>query len=256
MTKKWITLGLTLACTSLLLAGCQSPAKQESSQKETTTEKTTKKEPKKVVDLNALELPQLNQEVADNEALVEMETTEGNIKIKLFPEIAPKAVENFLTHAKKDYYKDVLFHRVINDFMIQTGDPEGTGMGGESIWKKPFKDEGSQQLFNIRGALSMANAGPNTNGSQFFIVQNKKDMSEGLLTDEYPEKIIQQYKQGGAPYLDYVFEGSDSVHTVFGQVIEGMDVVDKIAEAETDSQDKPKKDIKIEKITVLKDMNK
>ena len=103
-----------------------------------------------------------------------IKTNLGTIKVALFPQYAPKAVENFVSLAKKGYYDGVIFHRVIADFMIQTGDPTGTGMGGKSIYGKEFEDEFSQELFNVRGALSMANAGPNTNGSQFFIVQNKK----------------------------------------------------------------------------------
>ena len=102
-----------------------------------------------------------------------IKTNHGEIVIQLFPEQAPKTVENFVGLAKKGYYDGVIFHRVINDFMIQGGDPTGTGMGGESIWGAPFEDEFSNELFNIRGALSMANAGPATNGSQFFIVQNQ-----------------------------------------------------------------------------------
>ena len=115
--------------------------------------------------------PQLSTEVAENEALVTMNTTMGPIKIKLFKEQVPKTVENFLTHAENGYYDGIIFHRVIPEFMIQGGDPTGTGMGGESIYGNTFQDEFTMDLFNLRGALSMANAGPNTNGSQFFIVQ-------------------------------------------------------------------------------------
>ena len=198
------------------------------------------------VDLNALDLPQLSTEVAENEDLIEMVTSEGSIEIKLFPEIAPKTVENFITHAKDGYYDGLSFHRVINDFMIQGGDPNGDGTGGESIWGEPFEDEISNQLYNLRGALSMANAGPGTNGSQFFIVQNSDDVSDGLLKVEKPDKIIEAYKNGGSPHLD-------GAHTVFGQVIKGMDVVDKIAAADTDSNNKPTKDITIEKINILQE---
>ena len=118
--------------------------------------------------------PQLSKEVAANEALVVMNTTMGPIKIKLFPEQAPKTVENFLTHAENGYYDGIIFHRVIEDFMIQGGDPTGTGMGGASIFGDTFEDEFTMDLFNLRGALSMANAGPGTNGSQFFIVHASK----------------------------------------------------------------------------------
>lgn len=193
--------------------------------------------------------PQLSKEVAENEALVEMNTTLGTIQIKLFPEHAPKTVENFLTHAENGYYNGIIFHRVIEDFMIQGGDPTGTGMGGESIYGDSFEDEFSMNLFNLRGALSMANAGPNTNGSQFFIVQNK-ELAPGTASQMeqagFPAEIIKAYEEmGGTPHLDHR-------HTVFGQVIEGMDVVDKIAAVETGAQDKPLEDVVIESMKVIK----
>ena len=140
-----------------------------------------------------------------------------------------------------------IFHRVISDFMIQGGDPNGDGTGGESIWCGNFEDEFSDELFNIRGALSMANAGPNTNGSQFFIVQNKNMPKRYIREMEpagYPKEIIKRYKQGGTPWLD-------QKHTVFGQVIEGMDVVDKIAKVPRNKlNDKPKEDVIINKVTI------
>ena len=102
--------------------------------------------------------------------IVVLETTQGKIEIQLQPKIAPKAVENFVTHIKNGYYNGLIFHRIIKNFMIQGGDPTGTGRGGQSIWNKSFKDEFSPKaLFNKSGILAMANAGPNTNGSQFFI---------------------------------------------------------------------------------------
>ena len=178
-----------------------------------------------------------------------MNTTMGSIKIKLFPEQAPKTVENFTTHAKNGYYDGIIFHRVIKDFMIQGGDPTGTGRGGESIWGASFKDEFDVDLHNLRGALSMANAGPGTNGSQFFIVQcdtcneNLLSQMEQLL-DSFPRDTIDNYKKlGGTPWLDYK-------HSVFGQVYEGMDVVDAIANVETGFQDKPVEDVKIISIDV------
>jgi peptidyl-prolyl cis-trans isomerase A (cyclophilin A) len=199
--------------------------------------------------------PQLSTDIAENEAAVKIKTTEGDITIKLFPEQAPLTVENFLTHAKEGYYNGTIFHRVIKDFMIQGGDPLGNGTGGESIWAgkdttidagNGFKDEFSAFLYNIRGSLSMANAGTGTNGSQFFINQNTTDMSSQLSSSSYPGKIVDAYKNGGNPNLD-------SKHTVFGQVIDGMNVVDKIASVETDDNDKPKTDVKIESIEIIKD---
>jgi peptidyl-prolyl cis-trans isomerase B (cyclophilin B) len=193
--------------------------------------------------------PQLTTEVSDKEKVVEMETTMGKIKIKLFPEYAPKAVENFVKHSEEGYYDGLIFHRVIKDFMIQGGDPSGNGTGGESIYGQPFEDEFSNQLYNLRGALSMANSGSNTNGSQFFIVQNTKldsQLKDQMEQVGYPKEIIAAYeKNGGTPWLDHK-------HTVFGQVIEGMDVVDKIASTSVDAKDKPEKDVVIKKITVLK----
>ncbi|EOV5451327.1 peptidylprolyl isomerase [Listeria innocua] len=190
--------------------------------------------------------PQLSKEVAPNEIEAEMITNRGTIRIKLFPEIAPKTVENFVTHSKNGYYDGLIFHRVIPEFMIQGGDPDGRGTGGESIWGESFEDEFSTEAFNLRGALSMANAGPNTNGSQFFIVQ-KPDMPADMLGQMeqagFPVEIIEAYKQGGTPWL----EGR---HTVFGHVIEGMDVVDEIANLPTGMQDKPVNDVVIEKINI------
>lgn len=175
---------------------------------------------------------QFEKPAKDSEVIV-METSKGTIKLRLFPDKAPKTVENFVTHAKEGYYDGLTFHRVINGFMIQGGDPLGNGMGGESIWGRPFEDEFDVELRNFRGALSMANAGPCTNGSQFFIVQ-AKDCDPGLLSQMkeigvnargqgFPEEVVAKYAEiGGTPWLDYK-------HSVFGQVFEGMDVVDAIA---------------------------
>ncbi|MFC7687852.1 peptidylprolyl isomerase [Ureibacillus sp. GCM10028918] len=192
--------------------------------------------------------PQLTKELNPGEVLVEMNTTLGAVKIKLFPEHAPKTVENFLGHAKSGYYNGIIFHRVITDFMIQGGDPTGTGMGGQSIWGDSFEDEFNESLFNLRGALSMANAGPNTNGSQFFIVQMEhtpNNMIAQLEQAKYPKEVIEAYAQnGGTPWLDFK-------HTVFGHVVEGMDIVDKIANVDKDMRDKPLEDVKIESITII-----
>ncbi|AEV67762.1 peptidylprolyl isomerase [Acetivibrio clariflavus] len=181
---------------------------------------------------------------AKGETIAIMKTSMGDIKIKFFPSVAPKAVENFITHAKNGYYDNVIFHRVINDFMIQGGDPTGTGMGGESIWNEPFEDEFSEKLRNYRGALSMANRGPNTNGSQFFIVQAPsdtitQDWIDQMKSNKFPDDVVAKYKEvGGTPWLD-------NKHTVFGQVYEGMDIVDKIAAVEVGANDKPVKDVRI-----------
>lgn len=176
-------------------------------------------------------------------------TTMGDIKVKLFPKEAPKTVENFVTHAKNGYYNGIIFHRVIKDFMIQGGDPTGTGMGGESIWGDSFEDEFDVNLHNLRGALSMANAGPGTNGSQFFIVQADTTPANMLsqmkdIPDSFPADIVEDYKNlGGTPWLDFR-------HSVFGQVMEGMDTVDKIAATKVGAADKPLFDISIEGIDI------
>lgn len=213
----------------------------------TSTKTTEKKEGTKQV--SSTVFPQLTNEVAANERLVEMETSMGNIKIKLFPEYAPKAVENLVKHSEQGYYNGLIFHRVIKNFMIQGGDPNGNGTGGESIYGAPFKDEISKNLFNIRGALAMANSGPNTNGSQFFIVQNPSldpSMKAQVEKAGYPKEIVNAYERnGGSPWLD-------GGYTVFGQVIDGMDVVDKIAATPVDGKDKPEKDVVIKTIKVLK----
>ena len=207
-----------------------------------------------------------------------IQTNKGEIRIQFFPEQAPKAVENFKTHAKEGYFDGLIFHRVINNFMIQGGDPTGTGAGGESIWKKDFEDEPSNELYFFRGALAMANRGPNTNGSQFFIVQNnsvaeqmlqllkeskttendgdnmgiylgEKFISINEMKNAFTDTALDFNEQnGGSIELESVFSGS--VYTIFGQVYSGLDTVDAIAVSETDSSDKPVEDIIIEKITI------
>ncbi len=183
------------------------------------------------------------------DTLAVMHTNMGDIKIKLFPEKAPKTVENFVTHSKNGYYNGLKFHRVINDFMIQGGDPRGNGTGGESIWGGSFPDEFDPELHNLRGALSMANSGPNTNGSQFFIVQarevpaNMLEQMRDLEDNGFPADITAAYAElGGTPWLDFR-------HTVFGQVTDGMDVVDKIAAVETNN-DVPCEDVIINSINI------
>ena len=178
-----------------------------------------------------------------------MHTNHGDIKILMLSEYAPKTVENFTTHAKNGYYNGLIFHRVINNFMIQGGDPTGTGCGGESIWGRSFEDEFHPLAHNIRGALCMANSGPNTNGSQFFVVQAKEVPAQMLaqmkqMPDSFPEEFVEAYANlGGTPWLDFR-------HSVFGQVIEGMDIVDEIAAVETGAQDRPKEDVVIEGIDI------
>ena len=143
-----------------------------------------------------------------------LHTNHGAIELELFPDDSPKTVENFQTLAGKGFYDGVLFHRVIPDFMIQGGDPTGTGSGGPGY---TFEDEPNERHV-LRGALAMANAGPNTNGSQFFIVT-----------------------ADACPWLD-------GKHTVFGRVVSGMDVVDGIAALDRDGSDRPKQEVTIQRV--------
>ena len=189
-------------------------------------------------------------ELKKGDVIATIKTNFGSIRVKMLPEAAPKAVENFLTHARNGYYNGIIFHRVINDFMIQGGDPTGTGMGGESIWDDPFEDEFTPDARNFRGALSMANAGPGTNGSQFFIVQAGPETIDARMFPmlkrqgkEFSEEAVAKYTEmGGTPWLD-------GAHTVFGQVIEGMDVVDKIAAVRVDRSSRPYDEVTIIGIT-------
>lgn len=151
-----------------------------------------------------------------------IETNRGTFEVKLFPEAAPKAVENFVKLSEKKYYDGTIFHRVIPGFMIQGGDPAGNGTGGSSIWGKSFEDEYSPNLkFDKPGLLAMANRGPSTNGSQFFVTT------------------------GAANWLT-------GKHTIFGEVTSGMDVVKKIENAPTKGQNRPDEPQKIIKITINK----
>ena len=194
-----------------------------------------------------LHFPQVEIEALEG-PIATIKTNHGDMRIKLFPDHAPKTVANFIALSKDGYYDGVIFHRIIKDFMIQGGDPTGTGMGGESIYGESFEDEFSEELYNVRGALSMANAGPNTNGSQFFIVQNqhlpysKKEIARG----GWPEPIAEIYaEQGGTPHLD-------RRHTVFGQLADeaSYEVLDAIVGVETGAMDKPIEDVVIETIEI------
>lgn len=149
---------------------------------------------------------------AQESPVVVLETSQGNIEVRLFPDVAPKACENFIGLAQKGYYNGLIFHRVIKDFMVQGGDPTGTGQGGESLWGGNFEDEFSDQVqFDRQGLLAMANAGPATNGSQFFITTIP------------------------TPWLN-------GRHTIFGEVVSGYDVVQRIESSEVDMESRPLQD--------------
>ncbi|HWP52024.1 MAG TPA: peptidylprolyl isomerase [Clostridia bacterium] len=307
MKFKRMTVLLMAFC--MVLAGCggsaSSGAQQSSEESSSATESsdvTNIENTWKAGDLPQFEAPE------SGTPLVTLRTSMGDIKMMLFPQAAPKAVENFVQHCKNGYYDGVTFHRVIEDFMIQGGDPQGNGTGGESIWGESFEDEFSDNLYNFRGAVSMANAGYSTNGSQFFIVQEDaaqypesnyrvskenaevvmqyilqnaeyykasmlmmekqkqpnvtkeelqayaEELNAGLtaikdkgLTDEvrarFSAAVNKYIEVGGLPTLDYK-------HTVFGQVVSGMEVVDAIARVETGENDKPATDVVIQSVTV------
>ena len=213
---------------------------------------------------------------SEGEEIAEVYTNLGSFKIRFFPDDAPKAVENFKSLSKNEYYNGIRFHRIIENFMIQGGDPKENGTGGESIWGAPFEDEFSRDLLNITGAVSMANSGPNTNGSQFFI--NYQDPSTYSGWDRFQQmydayknnpsvfnsrfgstvdmiKVTDDVKNlyekhGGNPHLDGYYNTSQKGHTVFGQVFEGLDVVEKISKVETDENSRPKNDVKIEYVFI------
>ena len=192
------------------------------------------------------EYPQTQPEKLSTD--VTIHTNMGDIEIALFEDAAPKAVNNFKSLAKEGYYDGVIFHRIIKDFMIQGGDPTGTGAGGDSIYGNKFEDEFSENYYHLRGALSMANAGPNTNGSQFFIVtasQVPLSMLGQLEALNLPQVVVEAYGEvGGTPWLD-------SRHTVFGHVTKGMDIVEKIESVPTNPADRPIEDVIIESIDIL-----
>ncbi|MBR1459788.1 MAG: peptidylprolyl isomerase [Oscillospiraceae bacterium] len=176
----------------------------------------------------------------------------GDVKIKLFPELLPEACENFTTLAQSGYYDDLIFHRVIEDFMIQGGDPKADGTGGESCWGGEFDGGWSPQLLHLPGALAYANsAGTSTDGSQFYIVTGQP-MPESTL-DYYTEELNIYYTQearslygqyGGYASLD----GGN--YTVFGQVFDGLDIVYAISQVDTDANDKPRDAVYIDSVTV------
>ena len=257
MKKRMMTLALA-AVMAFGMAGCGGEKETENNNTGTVTNVDT-------TNLQA-QTPEAGEEIAV------ITTSKGVVKMRFFPEEAPKAVENFKTLAKDGYYDGITFHRVIEDFMVQGGDPTGTGMGGESCWGEDFETEVSERLHFYRGAVAMANAGLDTNGSQFFIVQQKTVAENALkaledardnneeelgvtLTDGnyytlsqlYPDEVLNYYReQGGAAHLEYVFGNG---YSIFGQVFEGLETIDAIAAVETDESDKPVNDIIIESIT-------
>lgn len=284
-----LIVAFTMGLTSCSNPNEQAPTGNEDSQNEATnanadtsgsgTEAETEMTEEKLDEILPIidsvdELPQFSP-LKEGEQLVTLKTNYGDITIRFFPEYAPNAVENFVTLAESGYYNGITFHRVKNDFMIQAGDPTGTGAGGESIFGEKFDDEITPYLKHFTGAVAMANSGADTNGSQFYIVENdelsesQKSYMENFKNN--PENVLQidsetgteitnnrffspivaeEYiEHGGTPTLDFYY-------TIFGQVVEGMDVVHKIAETDTyagndgGQTDKPKEDVIIESVEV------
>ena len=269
--KKKILSGLGMAILLVvmlfLLTGCgkEEDKKDENVNKVFTTSKTDenagnneeKDDKNEEEDMEEIDLATFDFSSAAEKQLAQPEKGEtiavmhvkgyGQMHMKFFEDVAPKATENFITHAKEGYYDGLTFHRVINEFMIQGGDPEGTGMGGESIWGEGFGVELHPSLVPYRGSLCMAMSSlPDSIGSQFFITQANysEDMKAMLEYYGYPAKLLEEYKNHGG-YLSLYLQ-----YTVFGQVYEGLDVLDKIAAVSTDSNDKPLEDVIIEKIEI------
>ena len=198
----------TLFMLGLLITGCNAKDAKEIN--------ATKKVEAPSVDLN------MTTDKKSSKNIVVLETNQGTIELKMFPNIAPLAVENFTTHASNGYYDGLIFHRVIKDFMIQGGDPTGTGTGGTSIWNKEFVNEyGANVVFDKPFMLAMANHGANTNGSQFFITTK------------------------ATPWLN-------GGYTIFGEVVSGQDIVRKIENSKTAAADRPVSEQKIIKVYVKK----
>ena len=262
MKKRMMMLAMA-AIMALGMTACGGEKETETENNAVTENTVTEADTKTIIQA---QMPEEGEEIAI------IKTSKGMMKMRFFPEEAPKAVENFKTLAKDGYYDGITFHRVIEDFMVQGGDPTGTGTGGESCWGEDFETELSERLHFYRGAVAMANAGPDTNGSQFFVVQqgsvmedlmqsivdardnNEEELGVTLtdgnyytLSQLYPDEVLNHYRTvGGSAHLEFVFGGA---YTIFGQVFEGLETVDEIAAAETDEADKPLEDITIQSIT-------
>lgn len=286
-------IGSLILTSALAFAGCSNSSSSSSSSSNTSTAD-------QITDISFLRKDaQINKDTEhkagyqlekpkDGEQVAIIHTSMGDVSLRLFPENAPKTVQNFIDLAKAGKYDGCLFHRVIDSFMIQTGDYENAnGTGGKSASGSAFEDEFCDKLFNLRGAVAMANSGKDTNGSQFFINQTPADkfagfesleanwktsqniikqcLSQGYSesdienisglstynTDLVPAEVKELYnKNGGNPYLDGAYSAVDKGHTVFAQVYDGMDVVDKIAKVKVDSSDKPTTDVTISSVEI------
>lgn len=253
MKKKVYYLVLALMLTSVLFcfSGCKNKNTNEvnipkSSKSTNTTSNTSKNEGIDIDYKSNAEKQMSMPNEGDTIAILHIKDF-GDIKVKFFADVAPKAVENFITHAKNGYYNGLTFHRVMEDFMIQGGDPDGDGTGGESIWGTGFGTELDESLVPYKGALCMAMSSlPNSIGSQFFIVQANFDesMESYMKRGGYSEGLLEQYKTYGgymSLYMNY---------TVFGQVYEGIEVVDAIAKVEKTMSTTGEESVPVEKVII------
>lgn len=228
----------------LLLTGCEG----ESTAEGLTDDSSTASALEDVVIRN-FEMPEVGEKIA-----VITVKDYGEIKIKLFSDAAEKGVENFIGLADMGYYDELIFHRIIPNFMIQGGDPKGNGTGGKSIWGDSFDGGISEGLYHFSGAVAYANSGStSTNGSQFYIVNTPEaylqyTCEELMASDSsysWPQNVMDMYSEkGGTPFLD----GS---YTVFGQVFEGLDIVRELGNVETDDNDKPLKQVQMESVRIV-----
>lgn len=279
MKRQWIAMMSIAVLSAAMLSGCGAEVSSQSSETPASQVSIPDAETASAVESTAdtadasLQLGDQLKKPKKGEEIAVIETTQGTIKLRLFPQEAPKTVENFKTLATDGVYDGLPFHRIIDNFMIQTGQSSST-----SIYGGNFEDEFSENLLNLRGAVSMANVGAaDTNGTQFFINQTPADHFPGWdnILNGYraymqnPEGFTQVYgtwpdmskvtmeirelyeKYGGNPSLDGAYTTTGLGHTVFGQVFEGMDVVDRIAKAKVDENQKPvSDDYKIKTITI------
>ncbi len=243
-----------LACllSMTLAAGMMTACAGDKAPADKTTQNSTTEEEKKYETVEIHKPSEVNQtsepEEGETIAIIRVKDM-GEIYMKFFYEDSPLAVENFVTLAANGYYNGVTFHRVIEDFMAQSGDPTATGIGGESIWGEEFKNEYSDRLAHINGSVAMARKNAlDTNSSQFFINNNNEITWSDAYLEAYeiPKEWWEVYKvNGGNPHL----QGG---YTVFGQVYDGQDVLDAVCGAETDENDKPLQDVIIESIEITR----
>jgi cyclophilin family peptidyl-prolyl cis-trans isomerase len=234
----------------MLFTGCKGESTVASSDDDSSSESTAAAVSTEDAVIRNFEMPEIGEKIA-----VITVKDYGEIKIKLFEDAAPKGVENFIGLAEMGYYDELIFHRIIADFMIQGGDPKGNGTGGKSIWGDSFDGGVPEGLYHFSGAVAYANSGStSTDGSQFYIVNTPEGylsntceelMAYDSSTYNWPQNVIDMYNEkGGTPFLD----GS---YTVFGQVFEGLDIVRELGNVETDDNDKPLKQVQMESVKIV-----